>query len=149
MLAKATVTMMTKSYEELSKLTTFEERFRYLKLDGVVGAETFGSDRYLNQILYQDSSSSGWRSVRRKVILRDNGNDLGCDDRPINGRVIVHHLNPISKEDILNRDPKIFDLNNLICVSHNTHLAIHYGSEDLLMKDPIERKPNDTCPWKR
>lgn len=143
-----------KSYSELSSLKTFEERFNYLKLNGSVGKDTFGSKRYLNQALYK---SEEWKSVRNKVILRDNGCDLGIQDRPISipnikGRgknlLHVHHINPITAEDILNRDPKIFDMDNLITTGNLTHEAIHYGDEDLLIKDPIERKANDTCPWK-
>lgn len=136
----------TKSYSELMRLKTFEERYRYLRIGGAVGKETFGYDRYLNQILY---TSQDWRNFRNPIILRDNGCDLACRDRELESRVIVHHINPITVEDVLNRDPKIFDPENVICVSHNTHQAIHYGDENLLYKNPVERKPNDTCPWKR
>lgn len=136
----------TKSYSELMRLKTFEERYQYLRIGGAVGAETFGYDRYLNQILY---NSHDWRKFRNPIILRDNGCDLACLDRELESRVIIHHINPITVEDVLNRDPKIFDPENVICVSHNTHQAIHYGDENLLYKNPVERKPNDTCPWKR
>ena len=137
---------MYKSYEELIKLKTFEERFDYLSLDGAIGVETFGFDRYLNQVLYR---SSEWRSLRDQVIIRDKACDLGIEDREILGRVIIHHINPISKEDIVNRNPRVMDLNNLICVSHNTHEAIHYGNSDLLISSkPIIRYANDTCPWR-
>ena len=137
--------MRFKTYTELSRLPTFEERFEYLKLGGAVGAETFGFDRYLNQILYQTEI---WKRVRRDVILRDEGFDLGDRDRPIGGRILVHHMNPITLEDIRSGNEKAFDPEFLICCSHLTHNAIHYGNADLLAKNPIERKPNDTCPWK-
>lgn len=134
-----------KTYSKMMNIKTFEERFEYLKLDGEVGKETFGFDRIINQLLY---SSSEWKRIRDKAIIRDNGCDLGCEDRPIGKRIIVHHINPITIDDILQCSPKVFDLDNLVCVSHNTHNAIHYSDNNLLMKDPIERKPNDTCPWK-
>lgn len=137
---------MIKTYYELSKFHTFDERFDYLKIVGVVGKEVFGFDRYLNQILY---NSSEWKTVRNKVIVRDNGCDLGLEGYDICGKILIHHINPITVEDIKNRNPMIFDLNNLICVTHNTHNAIHYGNADSLFKSPIERTTNDTCPWKR
>lgn len=137
---------MIRTYSELLTFKTFEERFDYLKLNGVVGKDTFGFDRYMNQLLYHNSKE--WKAVRNKVIVRDNGCDLGMEGYNILGRILVHHLNPITIDDIKNRSPTIFDLNNLICVSHNTHNAIHYGDENLLVKAPIERKLNDTCPWK-
>lgn len=137
---------MIRTYSELLTFKTFEERFDYLKLNGIVGKDTFGFDRYMNQLLYNNSKE--WKAVRRKVIVRDNGCDLGMDGYDILGKILVHHLNPITIDDIKNRSPTIFDLNNLICVSHNTHNAIHYGDENLLVKAPIERKLNDTCPWK-
>lgn len=137
---------MSKTYLELIKLQTLEERFRYLKLKGAVGEATFGYDRYLNQIFYK---SDEWKSIRNKVILRDKGCDLGILDFPIDKHIIIHHINPITKEDILNRSEKLFDLNNLICVSDRTHKAIHYGDESLLpICNFIDRKPNDQCPWK-
>lgn len=139
--------MSTKSYRELIKIPTFEERFEYLKIGAGVGESTFGSKRYLNQILYKTDE---WLSVRDKIIVRDKGCDLGIPDREIiGGRILVHHINPITIEDILNRDPKVFDPNNLITIAHMTHEAVHYGNEDLLIKDPIERRPNDTCLWRR
>ena len=139
--------MSTKSYRELIKIPTFEERFEYLKIGAGVGESTFGSKRYLNQILYKTDE---WLSVRDKIIVRDKGCDLGIPDREIiGGRILVHHINPITIEDILNRNPKVFDPNNLITISHMTHEAVHYGNEDLLIKDPIERRPNDTCLWRR
>lgn len=135
-----------RSYKELSRLSTFLERFNYLRLSGIVGEATFGSDRYLNQVLY---TSPEWRSFRNQVILRDNGCDLGISGRDILGdRIIIHHINPLTVEDVEKRSSVIFDLDNVVCVSHNTHQAIHYGDASLLPKDPIERMPNDTCPWK-
>lgn len=139
-------TKMIKIYSDMMKLTTFIDRFEYLKLDGKVGYETFGYDRYLNQMLYHTSE---WKRLRREVILRDNGCDLGCSDRIIYGKILVHHINPISIEDVLNRRRAVFDLNNVICVSMSTHNAIHYGDISLLITDPIERTKNDTCPWKK
>lgn len=138
--------MITKTYSELMSLPTFEERFSYLQLNGAVGEDTFGRNRYLNQILYH---SEEWKRLRRQVIIRDEGCDLGCSDRRIYDRILVHHINPITVEDVLSKNPKVFDPENLICVSHITHNAIHYGDDNLLMKNPIERKPNDTCPWKQ
>lgn len=137
--------MILKTYSELSKLKTFEDRFQYLRLDGIVGEETFGFDRYLNQILYQ---SDEWKLCRRDIIIRDNGCDLGCEGFEVHGRILIHHINPITVDDIVNRNPKVFDPENLILTSHNTHQAIHYGNEDLLIRAPVERSKNDTCPWK-
>lgn len=134
-----------KTYSELIKISSFENRFKYLKLTGIVGEETFGSRRYLNQMLYQTEK---WKSTRREVIFRDNGCDLSHEDHPINGSVYIHHLNPITIEDILQERPCVFDLNNLISTTFRTHNAIHYGSEDLLIKDLNIRKKNDTCPWR-
>lgn len=137
--------MIIKTYSELSQLKTFKERYRYLKLDGIVGEETFGFDRYLNQILYK---SDEWKSCRNNIIIRDNGCDLGCEGFEVRGRILIHHINPITVEDIVNRNPKVFDPENLILTSHNTHQAIHYGNEDLLIQEPIVRSKNDTCPWR-
>lgn len=137
--------MRTKSYSELQKLKTFEERFNYLKLSGTVGKETFGYDRILNQMLYK---SPKWRRTRDKVIIRDNGCDLGVEGRNIYGRIIVHHINPITVEDILNERPEVYDPEYLISTSDLTHNAIHYSDENILVKDPVERTKNDTCPWK-
>lgn len=136
---------MSRSYSELMKLKTFEERFDYLKLDGVVAEETFGPSRYLNQTLYR---SPEWKRVRDKVLLRDNGGDLGCEDRMIQKHAYIHHLNPITKQQILDRDPALFDLENLITVSYATHQAIHYGDKSQLVLDPVERFANDTVPWR-
>lgn len=138
--------MITKTYSELSKLSSFEERYNYLRIGGEVGKETFGFDRYLNQILYQTPE---WKEARDKVIIRDNGCDLGIEGREIHSRVLVHHMNPITVDDILSRDPKVFDPEYLIATTHNTHNAIHYGDENLLAKAPIERTKNDTCPWRK
>ena len=138
--------MIIRTYSELIKLPTFEERFQYLKLDGDVGVETFGFDRYLNQAFY---SSDEWKSIRNKVIIRDNGCDLGIEGREIYKRIIIHHMNPITKEDLLYRTEYLLNPEYMICTMKNTHDAIHYGDENLLFKDPIERKPNDTCPWRR
>ena len=133
-----------RSYKELSKLHTFEERYRYLRLQGKVGIDTFGFDRHLNQTLY---SSPEWKRFRREILIRDDGCDLGISDRLISGKVLIHHINPLTVEDVERRSFKIFDPNNVICVSHMTHQAIHYGDEALLPKDPIIRKPGDHCPW--
>lgn len=138
--------MSIKTYSELIALPTFEDRYRYLKLRGRVGEETFGYDRYLNQILYQRSQR--WRSVRDHVIIRDNGCDLGIDGYEIGGRIIVHHMNPLTIADIENERDYIFDPEFLISTSHNTHNAIHYGDESLLIKAPVERYANDICPWR-
>lgn len=134
-----------KSYRYLQRLNTFLERYNYLRLDGSVGDVTFGSKRYLNQLLY---SSEEWKRIRREAILRDDGCDLGHPDFPIVGNIYVHHLNPIVLDDILERKPCVFDLDNLICVSFKTHNAIHYGNEEVLPAEPVTRKPNDTCPWR-
>lgn len=138
--------MIIRTYSELIKLPTFEERFQYLKLDGDVGVETFGFDRYLNQAFY---SSDEWKSIRNQVIIRDNGCDLGIEGREIYKRIIIHHMNPITKEDLLYRTEYLLNPEYMICTMKNTHDAIHYGDENLLFKEPIERKPNDTCPWRR
>lgn len=137
---------MNRCYSELITLPTFIERFRYLKLDGSVGMDTFGHDRWLNQVLYR---SSEWKHFRNGIIVRDNGCDLGDEDRPIFGKILIHHINPLTIEDVLNRDPKIFDEENVICTQLITHNAIHYGDESILYQEPITRKPNDTCPWKQ
>lgn len=140
-----TITKTIRRYSELSGLLTFEERFEYLKLDGIVGEETFGFDRYFNQRFYR---SQRWKSVRDHVIMRDNGCDLGIEGFEIHGRIIIHHMNPITMDDILNESSFLFDPEFLICVTHNTHNAIHYSDEKLLVTGPVERRPNDTCPWR-
>lgn len=140
------VILMIRTYSELCKFQTFKERFEYLQLsDGRVGDDTFGFDRYLNQQFYKTRE---WKRLRDQLIIRDNGCDLGVDGYEIHGRVIIHHMNPITKDDILNRTEYLTNPEYLICVTHNTHNAIHYGDEDLLILDPVERLPNDTCPWK-
>ena len=135
-----------RTYSELIRLPTFEERFRYLKLDGLVGKDTFGFDRYLNQEFYR---SKEWKEVRDFVIVRDNGCDLGMDGYDIVGRIYIHHMNPITVNDIVYSSDFLLNPDYLICVSHNTHNAVHYGDEDLLVTAPVERRKNDTCPWKR
>ena len=134
-----------RTYSELILLPTFEERFEYLRLGGKVGEETFGCDRYLNQILY---TSPEWRSLRDKIIIRDNGCDLAIDGREIYGKIMVHHMNEITVEDVLRRSEFIFNPEYLISTTMNTHNAIHYGNSELLYKDPIIRTKNDTCPWR-
>ena len=138
---------MIRTYTELSKLKTFEERFEYLRLDGRVGKETFGFDRIFNQTFYR---SVEWRRVRDQVIIRDCGCDLGVPGHEIYGqRILIHHMNPISLEDLERRSEILMNPEYLITTIHNTHQAIHYGDEDLLIKLPRERTKNDTCPWKR
>lgn len=139
--------MIIRTYSELITLPTFEERYRYLRLDGQVGAETFGFDRYLNQKFYRTDPE--WLAVRDDVIIRDNGCDLGILDREIHSRIIVHHMNPITKEDILRRTKYLLDPEYLICTIKRTHDAIHYGDETLLLQGPIERTKFDTCPWRK
>lgn len=135
---------MIRSYSELCKLNSFIERFRYLKLDGEIGKETFGFDRYLNQTLYK---SAEWKRLRNKIIIRDNGCDLGVSGYDIFNHIIIHHINPISIEDVNYRRDDIFDPENLICCSLKTHNAIHYGDELQLSRGPIERRPGDTKLW--
>lgn len=135
-----------RTYSELIKLQTFEERFRYLQLNGRVGEETFGFDRYLNQKFYNDPE---WLRIRDQVIIRDNGCDLAMPDREIKTRILVHHMNPIDKEDILRRSDFLLNPEYLICTIKATHDAIHYGDESKLIVMPPERRPNDTCPWRR
>lgn len=138
---------MFRTYTELSKLKTFEERFEYLRLDGQVGKETFGFDRIINQNFYR---SVEWKRVRDQVIIRDCGCDLGVLGHEIYGqRILIHHMNPISLEDLERRSEILMNPEYLITTIHNTHQAIHYGDEDLLIKLPRERTKNDTCPWKR
>ena len=135
-----------KTYSELMKLSTFEERFEYLKLGGKVGEETFGFDRYLNQMLYKTPE---WISTRNAVIARDRGYDLGVEKYDIVGKVMVHHMNPITVDDIKRRSEFLLNPEYLISTSHNTHQAISYGDEGLLITMPVERSRNDTCPWRR
>lgn len=140
-----TITKMNRSYSELSKLDSFKDRYDYLRLDGIVGESKFGHDRWINQQFYH---SDEWASIREKVIIRDNGCDLGIDGYEIHGRIYIHHINPISREDILSQNSLVTDLDNMICTTFQTHQAIHYGDESLLVTTPIERFKNDTCPWK-
>ena len=137
--------MSIKTYSELITIPTFEERFEYLQLKGSVGKDTFGYDRHLNQVLYR---SPEWKRLRNQIIIRDCGCDLACEGYSIHSKVLIHHLNPITVEDVLARSRKVFDPDNLVCVSHNTHNAIHYGDVDLLVTGPIIRTKNDTCPWR-
>jgi hypothetical protein len=139
------IMMSIKTYSELIALPTFEERYEYLRLNGRVGKDTFGFDRYLNQNFYR---SAEWRRIRDRVIVRDNGCDLAIDDRIIYGKILIHHMNPITDKDLFNLSDILLDPEYLICVSHNTHNAIHYGDGERLVKDPIVRTKNDTCPWK-
>lgn len=136
---------MSRSYSELVRLPTFEERFDYLKFSAKIGEKTFGYERYLNQMFY---GTPEWRAFRREAIIRDNGCDLGLEGYDIPDRIEVHHINPITAEMIENSDPCLMDLENVICTSSRTHKAIHYGDKNLLPKLPIERRPNDTCPWR-
>lgn len=133
-----------KTYTAVSRLRTFDERFEYLKLQGMVGHSTFGSDRHLNQMLY---TSDRWLATRDRVIVRDEGCDLGIEGREIYDQILVHHINPITVYDILNDSPSLYKLDNLICTTRNTHNAIHFGNEDTLIKLPKERRPGDTTPW--
>lgn len=133
-----------RTYSELIQLPTFLERFNYLKLGGVVGKDTFGWDRYLNQKFYR---SQEWQSLRNWVIIRDNGCDLGIPGREIQSRVYIHHMNPIGKKDLLEESEYLMNPEYLICVSYDTHNAIHYGDETLLMLDPVVRQPGDTKLW--
>lgn len=137
---------MERCYSELIALPSLQERYDYCKLGQGVSDETFGYERYMNQVFYK---SYEWREVKRKVILRDNGCEFGLKDYPIMGRIIVHHLNPLTVDDILNRTKHLLDPEYLISVSHLTHNAIHYGSADILPQDYIPRTPNDTCLWKK
>lgn len=139
------MTMIIRTYSELITLPTFEERFEYLRLGGKVGEATFGFDRYLNQIFY---NSDEWRSIRDYVIMRDAACDLGIPGREIYSRVLIHHMNPITKEDILRRSKFLLDPEYLITTIKNTHDAIHYGDASILVKPLVERSPNDTCPWR-
>lgn len=136
---------MIKTYKELITIPTFEGRFKYLKIGGIVGEETFGFDRYMNQVFYK---SKEWRTVRDHVIARDAGCDLAISDREIPGRILIHHINPISSKDIINKTDLLLNPDYLICCSKRTHDAIHYGDESILFTGFVERKPGDTCLWK-
>jgi hypothetical protein len=134
-----------RTYSELSQLKTFRERYEYLRLNGKVGEETFGFDRYLNQIFYK---SDEWKAIRDFVIVRDNGCDLGVEGYDIHGKILIHHMNPILVEDILKRSDFLLNPDYLITTVLSTHNAIHYGDDSLLITLPIERTRNDTCPWR-
>lgn len=137
---------MIKTYSELIQFQTFEDRYNYLRLSGKVGEDTFGFDRYFNQVFYK---SQKWKEIRDFVIIRDNGCDLGVPGHEIHGRVLIHHMNPITLDDIRRESEFLLDPEYLITTIHNTHNAIHYGDENLLIKAPIERSKYDTCPWRR
>ena len=137
--------MNIRTYSELITLSTFEERYKYLQLSSSIGEETFGFDRYLNQNFYR---SKEWKRIRDFVIIRDNGCDLGVEDRTIHGKIIIHHMNPIRTKDIQDVSDYLLNPEYLICTTHQTHNAIHYGDENLLVRNPIERIANDTCPWR-
>ena len=137
--------MSIRTYSELILLPTFEERFKYLQLNGRVGDDTFGFDRYINQNFYR---SAEWKRIRDLVIMRDNGCDLALEGYEIYGRILIHHMNPITVKDVELSTEYLMNPEYLICVAHNTHNAIHYGDEKLINKDPIVRTKNDTCPWK-
>lgn len=136
---------MSRSYSEMLQFKTYAERVEYLKLDGSVGVDTFGFDRYLNQNFY---TSKQWKEFRHKVIIRDKGCDLGLDGYELNDKAYIHHINPITKEMLLNNDPTVFDMNNVICCSFDTHQYIHYGIKNNRPNNFVERTKNDTCPWR-
>ena len=137
---------MNRTYSELIGFRTFAERFNYLKLDGKIGQDIFGFDRYLNQNLY---TSAEWRTLRNKIIVRDNGCDLAFDGHEIFDKIIIHHINPITPDDLKNNTAMVFDPENLITVDFRTHNALHFGDDSILSESYIERRPNDTCPWRR
>lgn len=136
---------MNRCYSELIQFSTFQARYEYLRLAGLVGQDTFGFERYLNQKFYR---SPEWKQVRRDVIIRDEGRDLAMEGYELQGNIIVHHMNPIAPKDIINVEDWILNPEYLVCVSKRTHDAIHFGDASLLPKLPTERTPNDTCPWK-
>ena len=138
-------TLMIRTYSELIKYSTFEERFKYLSLKGQVGEETYGFDRWINQRFYR---SPEWKQVRNLIIVRDSGCDLGIPGREIQTHIIIHHMNPILVNDIRDSSQFLLDPEYLICITHDTHQAIHYGDESLLIQEPVVRTANDTCPWK-
>lgn len=136
--------MRIKTYSEMLQYATFEERYDYLRIGGTLGIATFGSSRYLNQAFY---TSHLWQSIRNDVIVRDNGCDLGDLDREIYGKIVIHHINPITEDDLELMSDFLLNPEFLICTSFDTHNAIHFGDASLLPKLPVERFPNDTCPW--
>lgn len=135
-----------RTYHDLIQIPSFLERYEYLKIGGIVGETTFGYERYLNQMLY---SSRKWKDARNRVLIRDDGCDMGLADYPIGDKIYVHHMNPIIPEMVEENDPVLFEPEFLICVSYQTHNAIHYGDKSLLPQEPIQREPNDTCPWRK
>lgn len=137
---------MIRTYSELIKMNNFNDRYEYLKLNGEIGRETFGFERYLNQKFYR---SKEWKRIRDIVIIRDSGCDLGMQGYDIFGRILIHHMNPILSKDITERSDYLLNPEYLICTTHNTHNAIHYGDSELLINTPLFRSPNDTCPWKK
>lgn len=137
---------MIRTYTELSRLPSFEERFQFLRLNGAVGEATFGFDRYLNQLFYR---SPEWKELRDYIIIRDNGCDLGIEGYDVQGKIYIHHMNPITRKDIETQSELLLNPEYLIVTSHNTHNAIHYGDEGLLLLPPTDRSRFDTCPWKR
>ena len=138
--------MSIRTYSELSHLKSFEERYRYLRLNGTVGKETFGFDRFLNQDFYR---SQEWKRIRDLVIVRDGGCDLAIEDRIVYGKIFIHHMNPILPKDIETSSDFLLNPEYLITTTLNTHNAIHYGDESLLVTVPVERSRNDTCPWRK
>ena len=145
MVMNQVILIMLRTYNELSKLKTFDERFNYLQLAGAVGEDLFGWSRQLNQAFY---TSTEWKRVRDRIIIRDDGCDLGIPGREIYGKILVHHLNPLTKQDLLDHSYALIDEDNLITISFDTHNAITYGNPNLIQQGPIERAKNDTCPWK-
>ena len=138
---------MIRTYEGLCQYDTFEDRFAYLKLSGKIGVSTFGFDRWMNQKFY---TSQEWRSVRDLVIIRDGGCDMGLEGRELYDRIAIHHMNPVSIEDLVGfANPQLLDPDYLICVGHRTHNAIHYGDSSSLIHIPKDRKPGDTTPWRK
>lgn len=146
MTTMTTMNNKIRTYSELIRISTFEERFHYLKLNGVIGTDTFGFDRYLNQLFYK---SDEWKSLRNEIIIRDNGCDLGVEGYEIYSRILIHHMNPITIDDILEHSDFLLNPEYLITTRLSTHNAVHYGDEKLLNKALVERRPNDTCPWRR
>lgn len=138
--------MTIRTYSELIQIPTFEERYEYLRLNGAVGIETFGSDRYINQVFYQ---SQEWKSIRDFVIMRDNGCDLAMEGYEIHGKIYIHHMNPITIDDVVKMSKYLLNPEYLVATTYNTHNAIHYGDEKLLVTGPIVRSRNDTCPWRQ
>lgn len=142
---RSMITKNIRTYSELITLPTFKERFEYLRLNRIVGKDTFGFDRYMNQIFYK---SREWQLLRNQIIIRDNGCDLGVDGYEIHGKILIHHMNPITPDDIVERSDYLLNPDFLISTTLTTHNAIHYGDEKLIDKEPIERSKNDTCPWR-